>query len=496
MTFPGVRALKGVGFDLLPGEVHALVGENGAGKSTLIKIISGNQLPDPGGEMIYKGEAVRLTSPGAALALGISAVYQEFNLCPELSVLENLYLGRPLPTAALGLVDWPTAQKRAKEVFARLDITIDLNTLMRDISPTLRKITEIARALLYEAEVVIFDEPTAALPEQETESLFRVIRRLREIGVGVVYISHRLKEIFDLADRVTVLRDGEKIGTHPVNALDTQALISMMVGRPLNNMYVKQSAATDRVALRVENLTLDGAFRDISFDLHQGEILGLGGLIGSGRSEVAETIAGVYRASKGKIWIDEQPIQIGSVQDAIRHGIVLVPEERQSQGLVLGMHIADNMTLPSLSRFSKGPLVANRRQFSAAKDYVGSLRVACVSLLQPVRRLSGGNQQKVVLGKWLMTQPKVLLLDEPTRGIDVGAKAEIYALMNEMAAKGLAIIMISSELPELLAMSDRILVLHEGALTGEFLQSEATQEKIMHAATNSALLGSSSEEVS
>ena len=489
-TFPGVRALKNVSFDLLPGEVHALVGENGAGKSTLIKIISGDQPPDAGGEIVYKGKAVRLTSPRAALALGVSTVYQEFNFCPDLNVLENLYIGRSLPTNALGLVDWTAARKRARDVLASLDVKIDLSVLMRDLSPTLRKITEIARALMYEAEVVIFDEPTAALPEHETENLFRVIRRLKEMKVGVIYISHRLKEIFELADRVTVFRDGEKIGTHEVKAIDTQTLISMMVGRPLSNMYVKKSAVMDQVALRVEKLSVSGIFKDVSFELHRGEILGFGGLVGSGRSELAETIAGVFQASGGRIWVGDQPVRIRSVQDAIRHGIALVPEERQSQGLVLGMQIADNMTLPSLPRFSDGPILVRKKQNAATKEFVESLRVVCASLLQPARRLSGGNQQKVVLGKWLMTRPQVLILDEPTRGIDVGAKAEIYALMSDMAAKGLGIIMISSELPELLAMSDRILVLHKGTLTGEFLQSEATQEKIMYAATNSALDGS------
>jgi len=485
-TFPGVRALKNISFDLRPGEVHALVGENGAGKSTLIKIISGNLLPDPGGQVIRKGEPVRLTSSGAALSLGISAVYQEPNFCPDLNVLENLYIGRSLPTNRLGFVDWIAARKRAVEVLSSLNVEIDVNALMSDLSPTMRKITEIARALMYDAEVVIFDEPTAALPEHETEQLFRVIRRLREMKVGVIYISHRLNEIFEIADRVTVFRDGDNIGTCDIKEIDVPTLISKMVGRSLDNVYIKKSALTDQVALKVEHLTLPGVFEDISFTLHRGEVLGLGGLVGSGRSEVAETIAGVYRPARGTIWLDSRRVQIRSVQDAIRHGIVLVPEERQLQGLVLGMHLTDNMTLASLPRCSAGPIVIQRRQIAAARHYVESLRVACASLLQPVRRLSGGNQQKVVLGKWLMTRPRVLLLDEPTRGIDVGAKAEIHALMNDMAAEGLGIIMISSDLPELLAMSDRILVLHEGTLTGEFLRSEATQENIMVAATNAA----------
>ena len=485
-TFPGVRALKSVDFNLFPGEVHAIVGENGAGKSTLIKVISGNQNPDSGGEILYKSKTVRLAPPAHALSLGISTVFQEFTFCSNLSVLENLYLGRLLPFKLLDFVDWDVARQEAKNAFAKLSFNMDLDMLMRDASPTMRRITEIARALLHKSSIVVLDEPTAALPEHETESLFSAISVLKTIGVGVIYISHRLNEVFEIADRVTIFRDGEVIGTHEVKEIDTTALIKMMVGRPLEKMYEKVRSVTDQVVLSVRGLSGGNAFKGVSFDLRRGEILGIGGLVGSGRSELVESIAGAQRPTGGEVLVEGRPARIRSVQDAMRQGIALVPEDRQSQGLVVGMDISDNMTLPSLKTLSRGVILHRRRQMNATKRFVESLRVVCASLLQPVRRLSGGNQQKVVLGKWLMTRPKVLILDEPTRGIDVGAKTEIYALMNAMASQGLAIIMISSELPELLAMSDRILVLHEGTLAGEFLQSEATQEKIMRAATGTA----------
>ncbi len=486
-SFPGVQALRDVSFDLRAGEIHALVGENGAGKSTLIKIICGVHQPDAG-TMLLRGELVRFNSAQMALRMGISTVHQEFNYCPDLNVVENIYFGRSLPTRLLGIVDWPAARRRAKQLFDSLGVAVDLNAPMGSISPTLRKVVEVARALVYQADILVFDEPTSALPEEEAEKLFDVIRALAAMNVGVIYITHRLQEVFKIANRVTVLRDGEKIAARPIAEVSPEQLIRMMVGRPIGNLFAKQDVEIGEVVLEVDHLTRQGAFKDVSFRLRRGEILGLGGLVGAGRSEVAQAIAGMHPADSGTIRIRGAVRRIRDVGEAMKAGIAYVPEDRQMQGLVLGMSIADNETLPSLEHFSQGLLISRPRQLSAAKDYAERLRLAYANLLQPVRRLSGGNQQKVVLGKWLMTQPQILILDEPARGIDVGAKAEIHALMSSLAAQGVSIILISSELPELLAMSDRVLALHEGRITGEFRHEEATQEAIMHAATGNVTL--------
>jgi len=481
-SFPGVRALVDVDFDLDEGEVHALVGENGAGKSTLIRILAG-LFPADSGEIFLRGAPVKLSSAQAALQAGISAVHQEFNYCPDLNAVENLYLGRSLPVNRLGLVDWSAARRRAAEVFTSLGVCPDMDVPLRALSATNRKLVEIARGLVFKADILILDEPTAALPEDEVERFFQVIKRLKGLGVSVIYISHRLAEVFQIADRVTVLRDGHKIGTHRVDELTTDGLITMMVGRSLSTLYPKEEVPIGEPVLRVQNLSRRGAFASVSFELRRGEILGVAGLVGAGRSEVGQAIAGMFPADSGTILLDGRPLAVHNVQDAMKAGIVYLPEDRQHQGLVLGMSVADNMTLPVLRSLSRGPLLRDSAQMAIAQTYRERLHVVCASLRQPVGRLSGGNQQKVVLAKWMMTQPRVLILDEPTRGIDVGAKAEVHALMSALAGEGMAILMISSELPEILGMSDRILVLHEGNLTAEFRRGEADQEAILRAAT-------------
>ena len=481
-SFPGVHALVNVNMDLLPGEVHALVGENGAGKTTLIKILSGLHQPDSG-EIFLRGERVSLPTSQAALRVGISAVHQEFNYCPDLDALENLYLGRTLPTNRWGLVDWAAARRHAEEIFTSLGVSVDMNVPLRRLSATSRKLVEIARGLVFRADVLILDEPSAALPEDEIVRLFQVIRRLRGVGVSVIYISHRVAEVFEISDRVTVLRDGHKIATRPTAELTHNELIKMMVGREVDSLFPKEDVALGESVLEVKGLTRQRAFTDISFGLRRGEILGLAGLIGAGRSEVAQAIAGMFPADSGTVRVDGRVQRIRKVQDAIERGIAYVPEDRQHQGLVLGMSVTDNMTLPMLRALSRGLFLRKRTQAALADEYRQSLRIVCASLNQAVARLSGGNQQKCVLAKWIMTKPRILILDEPTRGIDVGSKSEIHALMSAMAAEGMAILVISSDLPEVLEMSDRVIVLHEGRITAEFARGEADQELIMHAAT-------------
>lgn len=487
-SFPGVRALADVDFDLRVGEIHALVGENGAGKSTLIKIVAGLFPPDSG-EILLRGNPVRIPTPQAALEMGLSAVHQEFNYCPDLNGVENLYLGRSLPVTRWGLIDWAAARRRAEEVFAGLGMRPDLEAPVGDLSATNRKLVEIARGLLFEADILILDEPTAALPEDEVQRFFEVIKRLRDMGVSVIYISHRLAEVFEIADRVTVLRDGHKIATRPVEGLSNAELIKMMVGRELTTLFPKQEVPIGDTILGVEGLTLQGVFTDVSFHVKRGEIFGIAGLVGAGRSELGQALAGMSPAGSGTVLIDGKVQHIRSAGDGMKAGIVYLPEDRQHQGLVLGMSVFDNMTLPILRSLSRGPVLSERAQLAMAQQGREQFDIVCASLRQPVGRLSGGNQQKCVLAKWIMTQPRILILDEPTRGIDVGAKAEIHALMGTLAAKGMGIIMISSELPEVLGMSDRILILHEGRVTAVFNRDEADQEAIMRAATGQTLAG-------
>jgi ABC-type sugar transport system ATPase subunit len=476
-TFPGVMALDGVNFAVRAGEVHALLGENGAGKSTLIKIIAGAYQPDSG-ELLFQGEPVRLANPREAASRGVAVIYQETSLYPELSVAENIFMGRH-PRGALGAVDWKQMADEAEALFRTLDVEINVRHKVSRLTVGNRQRVEIAKALSQQARILIMDEPTASLTAHDVEILFNIVRRLRAQGVGIIYISHRLEEVFELADRVTVLRDGKFAGTLAVADATHPKLISLMVGRTLDNLFPKDEVPIGEPVLEVRDLTRSGVVEAVSFSVRRGEIVGLSGLVGSGRSDLAQALFGVHPADRGEVRIDGRAVRIRSPQEAMRHGIAYVTEDRQRQGLVLPMNIKENTTLATLSALTRLGFIRRREEEVRTREAVERLRVRTPSIFQQVANLSGGNQQKVVLSKWLLSRPKLLILDEPTRGIDVGAKAEIHRLMSELAGQGIGILMISSELPEILGMSDRVLVMRRGRLVAEFSRAEATQEAII-----------------
>ena len=479
-SFPGVRALRGVSFDVRAGEVHALLGENGAGKSTLIKVMSGVHAPDEGG-MSVAGRKVSFASPQDAQAAGIAAIYQELLLFPELSVAENVLMGHA-PRLAWGGIDWTKMRADTAEILRSLDIyDLDPDMTVGALSVGNRQRVEIAKALSMNARVLIMDEPTAALTQADVERLFGIVRRLRERGVGIIYISHRLVEIFDLADRVTVLRDGEQVGTREVAEVDEPALITMMVGRTLDQLYPHRAPDPGAVVLAAERVAFPGTVEQASLTLRAGEIVGLAGLVGSGRSELAQILFGVTPAVSGQIAIDGKPVTIDSPSRAKNLGIAYVPEDRGIQGLIRAMRIRENVSLAVLNDLATWYFTGRKGEHDLAARDIGRFGIRASSMEQVVGKLSGGNQQKVVLAKWLATDPRILILDEPTRGIDVGAKAEIHKIMTELAAGGMAILMISSELPEVLGMSDRILVMREGRIVAEFDRAEADQERIASA---------------
>ena len=480
-SFAGVHALQGVKLELCPGEVHALLGENGAGKSTLVKVITGVHQPDSG-EIFLNGQPVRFSDPRMAASLGISAIYQELSIFPDLDIAENIFVGRR-PTLAGSLVDWQRMYREAGKLMDSLGVHMDLKIKARNLSIAQQQMIEIARALSVNASILIMDEPTSALTLNEVDDLFQIIRRLRSTGTAILFISHRLEELFQIADRVTVLRDGAYVDTRSMAGVTQDELIRMMVGRTVTDLFPKKNVQIGAVALRVSHLTRRGVFEDISFELHRGEILGMAGLVGAGRTEVSQALFGVVPAHSGTIEIDGQVVQISSPSEAMRYGMAYVPEDRQHHGLVLPMDITENITLPVLPRYSKMGWLADKSAQQAAHRAATQMEVKATTVWQKARELSGGNQQKVVLAKWLSTGPRILVLDEPTRGIDIGTKAAVHSLMSELASQGIAILMISSELPEVLGMSDRILVMHEGKQTALFDRSEATQEKIMTAAT-------------
>ncbi len=479
--FGGVQALRGVDFRLFPGEVHALVGENGAGKSTLVKILAGIYRPDSGTVKVG-GEVVELRSPTQAQALGIAVVQQEPMLFPDLDVAENVFMGRH-PRDRFGRVDWNRMYREVDQLLASLNVSLSSHTPVQGLSIAEQQLVEIAKALSLKARVLVLDEPTAALSLHEVEELFAIVKQLRERGVAVLFVSHRLDEVFAIADRLTVFRDGTHIITAPVGEMNTEEIIKHMVGRELSNLYPKSEAEIGEVVLEVRQLTRPGVFADVSFQLRRGEILGFSGLVGAGRTEVARVLFGIDRAESGEIWLKGKKVRIRSPRQAMDYGIAYVPEDRHQQGLVMNFSIAANVTLAILQKVSRLGLLDPRREQKIAGEYSRQLNVRSAGVEQLVSALSGGNQQKVVLSKWLATNPSVLILDEPTRGIDVGAKAEVHRIISDLAARGLAIILISSELPEVLAMADRVIVLHEGRVTGTFIRSEATQERVMFAAT-------------
>jgi len=481
-SFPGVQALKNVDFVLLRGEIHGLVGENGAGKTTLMRILTG-VLPMDSGTIILRGKPVHIENPKHAQLLGISVIHQELSVLPNLTVGQNILLGREPRSFLPFLVDWKKLYLASREHLRRLNIEIDPRIPLSELSVAQRQMVEIARALSFQADIIVMDEPTSALTEKEIESLFSLMRSLREQGISIIFISHKIEEIFSIVDRVTVLRDGALVGSMPISAIKMEEVVKMMVGRELKEMFPKASVPQKEVVLSVRNLRRGKELQGISFDLHRGEILGLAGLVGSGRTLVARAIFGADPLEEGEIWIEGKRVHISSPQEAISKGIGFLPEDRKAQGLFLGLPLSYNIAITGLKKLSfLGVLLFNKIK-GLALEFVKKLRIKTPSVLQVARNLSGGTQQKVVLAKWLALKPKILILDEPTRGIDVGAKAEIHAIMSDLAKQGVAILMISSELPEIMGISDRILVMHEGRITGEFRREEATQDKIMLCAT-------------
>lgn len=479
--FPGVQALKGVQLDVMPGEVHALLGENGAGKSTLIKTIAGVHSPDEG-VIYFDGKPVTFNNPREAQQLGIATIYQELSLYPELTVAENIFMGHA-PKRRIGpfkVVDWSRMTVRSRELLAELEITdLDVKRQVGTLNVGNRQRVEIAKALSVNARLLIMDEPTAALTESDVENLFTIVRLLRDRGVGIIYITHKLVEVFELADRVTVFRDGQYINTKKVSETNEHELISMMVGRTIDNLFPKQEATIKDVVLEVRNLNRDPYTKDVSFSLRAGEIVGMAGLVGAGRSETAQVIFGILPAQSGEILINGKAVKINHPTEAVAHGIAYVPEDRGSQGLIREMNIRENLSMAVLEEVSSGTFINYGTEKQLARRAIDQFSIRAYSTEQIANKLSGGNQQKVVVGKWLMSSPRILIMDEPTRGVDVGAKSEIHRLMSELAAeRGLAILMISSELPEILGMSDRILVMRGGEIVAEFTREQATQEKI------------------
>jgi len=482
-SFSGVEVLHGVSFMLRPGEVHALLGENGAGKSTLVKIVTGVHQPD-GGEILLNGQQNHFSDTRESSQAGIAAIYQELSLFPDLDVAENIFIGRQ-PVTLGGRIDWHKLYKDAGNLLASLGVHLDLKQKARNLSIAQQQMVEIARAISVDARILIMDEPTSSLTLNEVADLFRLVRRLRDDGTAIVFISHRLEELFEIADRVTVLRDGAFVDTRPMKDVTRDDLIRMMVGRTITDLFPKLDVKAGDVALEVENLTREGSFTDVSFELRRGEILGMAGLVGAGRTNVARAIFGVEPANSGRIQVEGREVAITSPQQAIGLGLAYVPEDRQLHGLIPAMQIFSNISLPVLRSYSNWGWMNFRMERKASYDAALQMEVRANSIWQRARELSGGNQQKVVLAKWLSTNPRILILDEPTRGIDVGTKAAVHALMSKLASEGMAILMISSELPEVLGMSDRIIVMREGHLTGQFMRADATQEKIIAAATQS-----------
>jgi len=479
-TFPGVTALDDVHFELRRGEVHILLGENGAGKSTLVKILSG-AYQKTAGQIILNGLETGIKNPRHAQDLGIAIIYQEFNLVPQLSTGENIFLGRE-QIHTPGLINQREIFASAQGILDDLGVEIEARKPVGQLGVAQQQMVEVAKALSLDAKILIMDEPTSALTEHEITELFNTIRQLKRKGVSIIYISHRLEELFEIGDRVTVLRDGKYVGTRNISDATKSELISMMVNRELKEHFPKQKAAKGEEVLRVNGLSRKGVLDNISFSVHRGEVLGIAGLLGSGRTELARSLFGVDKIDSGKIYIRGKRQRIKSPRRAINLGLGLLTEDRKSQGLIMILSTKDNICLPSVERFSRLGFVDTKEENRAATQYVRDLRIKTPSLHQQVMFLSGGNQQKVVISKWLCCQADILIFDEPTRGIDVGSKVEIYQLVNRLTARGAAIMMISSELPEILGMSDRIVVMSQGRIAGEFSAGEATQEKILHCA--------------
>jgi rhamnose transport system ATP-binding protein len=485
-SFPGVRALDAVGFSLEAGRVTALIGENGAGKSTLVKILTGIYQPDAG-EILVSGTPVSFQSPRDAWAAGITAIHQETVMFDELSVAENIFMGH-MPVRSARLIDWATMRDKADALLRRIDADFSANLPLKRLSVAQKHMVEIARALSHDSRVVIMDEPTAALSRNEIEDLFRVIQQLKAEGRAVVFISHKFDEIFRIADGFVCLRDGEMVGSGPINGVTEPDLVRLMVGRPVEQVFPKRQVAITDVVLAVEGLSNPSEFADVSFTLRKGEILGFYGLVGAGRSEAMQALFGISRPSAGTVRLDGRPLRVETPADAIRAGISYVPEDRQEQGAVLPLGIRENATLASLADhvrgfFTNGLFLSRKSELSATRSLGARLAVKAAHWEQRLGDLSGGNQQKVVIAKWLATRPRVIILDEPTKGIDVGSKAAVHDFIGELVEEGLAVILISSELPEMMGLADRTIVMHEGRIVAEFQRGAWSAEAIVAAAT-------------
>ncbi|MDY4368819.1 ribose ABC transporter ATP-binding protein RbsA [Pectobacterium brasiliense] len=479
-SFPGVKALSGAALNVYPGKVMALVGENGAGKSTMMKVLTGIYRKDAG-SIHFLGKEVDFSGPKASQEAGIGIIHQELNLIPQLTIAENIFLGREF-TNRFGRIDWNKMYAEADKLLKRLNLRYDSRRMVGDLSIGDQQMVEIAKVLSFESKVIIMDEPTDALTDTETASLFSVIKELQSQGCGIVYISHRLKEIFEICDDITVFRDGQFIGERPVSDLEEDTLIEMMVGRKLEDQYPRSNKVPGEVRLKVQNLSGPGV-DSVSFTVRKGEILGVAGLMGAGRTELMKILYGALPRTGGNVMLDGRDVVTRKPQDGLANGIVYISEDRKRDGLVLGMSVKENMSLTALRYFSHagGRLKHAEEQLTVA-DFIRLFNVKTPSMEQPIGLLSGGNQQKVAIARGLMTRPNVLILDEPTRGVDVGAKKEIYQLINQFKEEGLSIILVSSEMPEVLGMSDRIIVMHEGRLSGDFPIEQATQEALMAAA--------------
>jgi ABC-type sugar transport system ATPase subunit len=480
--FPGVVALSGINLEIMAGQVHALVGENGAGKSTLMKILAGAYQKDEG-EILIDGKTVEITTPEQAIKLGIGIIYQDLNLVGALSVAENIFLGQFPLYERTKRIHWNRLFEQAGEYLKELDVKIDPRCIVSDLTVGARQMVAIAKALSHHPKILVMDEPTSALSEMEIKALFEVVRRLQAKNVGIIFISHHLEEIFELASRATVLRDGQYVGTVNVADVNRDDLIQMMVGRKVEALYPKEEIPAGEVILEVNGVSWGKKLKDISFVVRQGEIVGLTGLVGAGRTELAQVIFGDKFPDQGHVLLCRKNVHFKLPKQAVAAGIALIPEDRSEQGLHIGMTVRENITMANLGKFVKRGRINRKKEMEATADSVKALNIKTSGPEQAVANLSGGNQQKVALGKWMQGKPKLVIFDEPTRGIDVGAKAEIYKLMGELAKSGAAIVMISSELPEVMAMSDRILVMCEGRIQQEFTHQEATAEKIMNAAT-------------
>ena len=484
-SFGSNQVLKDAGFVLKDGEVHALMGENGAGKSTLMKILTGVYTKDAG-TIYVDGQEVSYKNPQEAEKAGIVFIYQELNVLFDLTVEENLFMGKEI-TKKFGICDKKAMREKAQEIMDRMGVKIPVNAVMSDLSVGQQQMVEICKALMVDAKVIIMDEPTAALTQSETEALFEVMNALRKKGVSIVYISHRMEEIFELCDRITILRDGTYIGTEYIKDITMDDVVQMMIGREIGERYPKRDVEIGGEILRVEGLTHEKLFRDVNFSVRAGEVLGVSGLMGAGRTEIMQAIFGNLPIVSGKLFIEGQEVSIKNPRQAIAAGIGFITEDRKTEGLLLEKSIAENIELANLGKVSKNSVLSKKKGAELVKRGIEEFRVKCFGPEHECGNLSGGNQQKVVLAKWIYTDPKILILDEPTRGVDIGAKKEIYNVINEMAAKGVAVIMVSSELPEVLGMSDRIMVVHEGHITGIIDAETADQAKVMTLATGGVL---------